>query len=121
MIATIIDWEHILDKWGWPTLVLVAVCVTIGWLVRTFIIPQATKYIERSQRIDDESRSAFKDRAERLEVAQTTLLQGFTSTLSDFKTVLDTNAKRAEKQIDMLTEILTEVRINNRTRGKQDT
>lgn len=110
----IVDWEHILDKWGWPTFVLFVVCGGIAWIVKSFVMPQVSAYIERNNRLADEARVALKTQTERLEHQQDTVLVGFTNTLQDFKNVLDASTRRTDKQIDMLAEILTEVKYNGR-------
>lgn len=109
-----IDWEHILDKWGWPTLILFVVCGALTWLVKTVAVPQIEAYVTRTRALADDARAQLKEHTAKLEQTQDTILVGFTTTLDGFKDVLDANSRRTEKQIDMLTEILTEVKMNGR-------
>jgi len=109
-----VNWENILERWGWPTLILFAVIVFIAWSVRTALIPAINRYIDRAEKQADEVQNILKDRAQTLETTQTSLLREFSKTLEAFKEILEASNRRAEKQVEMLTEVLTEVRIINR-------
>lgn len=115
-----VDWEHILDKWGWPTLILFVVCGAVAYVIKSFVMPQVNAYIERNNKLADAAQQILKDKSDRLERVQDTILTGFTNTLQDFKGVLDANTRRTEKQIEMLSEILTEVKYNGRVLGGKE-
>lgn len=100
------DWEHILEKWGWPVLVLVAVCLVVYKISKSLVWPFIIKpYLDRAEKNQEEVSNLLKERAQRLESAQDTLLTGIKSALDKSNDVQDT-------QIDLMKELLSTAKGN---------
>jgi hypothetical protein len=90
-----IDWERLLNTYGWPTVILI---ILLGVLYKA-VWPRVTKYLDSQEKIAEDARLALIKRADKLEEREDGLLNGF-------KNILEASADRNQKQIELLEEIV---------------
>lgn len=98
-IILFIDWEVIFDKYGWPTTVLLVLLAVSAAVIRKAIWPRVTQYLDDARQATLDAKQQLVDRAKRLEELQDGMMQ-------DFKDTLDKAGQRADKQIELLGELL---------------
>lgn len=111
------DWERIFNNYGWPTLVLVIVAL-VFWKA---IWPRITQYLDDQRAVAEDARLALKNRADKLEEREDTMLTSFKDTLNGVRDALETSAKRDEAQIKLLEQVADGIKTLKRTparRGK---
>jgi hypothetical protein len=103
MLAVLqIEWERILDRFGWPTLILTCL-VIIG---RTVVWPIIKKKLEEGDkaaaRVNELMESQILKADAKMERADK-MQEGL---LTDFKEAIDQVANQSKKQADLLEELL---------------
>lgn len=99
-------WEQVLDRWGWPTLVLVALVTAIAILSRAVIWPIFKKKLEQGDRAMDRVAELLENqvlkaesRIERSDRVHETLLK-------DFKDAIEQGTRESRRQAELLEELL---------------
>lgn len=97
-----IDWERILDRFGWPTLILVVLAIlarTVAWPIIKQKLEAGDKATARVNELLENQilkADAKTDRADKLH-------EGL---LTDFKEAIDQVANQSKRQAELLEELL---------------
>lgn len=100
------EFERVAREWGWPSLVLVAICWVIYIIVKKALWPFLQRYLDRAEKQQDLAQNILERRATKLEEAQDTILRGFQTSIDDLATALKTNNALQQAQVDSLKELL---------------
>lgn len=103
--------EQILNKFGWPILIL----GIIAAITRYTIWPRVAQYLDDARTAQLEAHQTLKDRATKLEAREDDLLSEFKGSIDNLTESLAHNAQRNDKQIELIEEVLTEVRESRET------
>lgn len=113
-IFGLIDPEHILSTWGYPTLVL----AVVGLIIWKAVWPRVVQYLDDQRAVANEARKALTDRAAKLEEREETLLGQFKETLDGLKDTLVEVGKRSEAQVHLLEQVADGIKTLKRTPTK---
>ena len=100
------SWEHILDRWGWPTLVLVAVVSAISILLRVVIWPIIQKKLEQGDRAMDRVNELLENQVLKAEAATERSNKVHEGLLREFKEAIEQNVRESKRQAELLEELL---------------
>lgn len=97
-----IDWERILDRFGWPTLILVVLALlgrAIVWPIIKQKLDQGDKASARVNELLESQIQKADTRTEHVDKIQEGLL-------ADFKEAIDQVGHQAKRQAELLEELL---------------
>lgn len=98
-------WEHILDKFGWPTLGLIALAVigrTIVWPIIKKKLDQGDRAAEQVTELLIKQTEKAESRIERADRTQEGLLR-------EFKDAIEHGIRESKRQGDLLEELLRRI------------
>ena len=102
-------WEHILDRWGWPTLVLVAVVGAITVIGRVVIWPIIKKKLEQGDRALDRVSELLENQVLKAEARIERSDKIHEGLLRDFKDAIEQNVRESKRQAELLEELLRRI------------
>lgn len=97
-----VDWERVLDRFGWPTLILVVVAIigrTVAWPIIKQKLEQGDRSAARVNELLETQILKADARMERADKIQEGLL-------TDFKEAIDQVAHQGKRQAELLEELL---------------
>lgn len=95
-------WEQILEKFGWPTLVLIAL-VIIG---RTIVWPIIKKKLEQGDRAAEQVQELLVKQVEKAEARIEKADRTQETLLREFKDAIEHGIRESKRQGDLLEELL---------------
>lgn len=114
LLLQVTELERVAKEWGWPTLVLVAICWVIYIIVKKALWPFLSRYLDRAEKQQDLAQNILERRATKLEEAQDTILKGFQNSISDLAEALTNNNELQKTQVNALQELLERDQPNDR-------
>lgn len=101
-LALQLDWERILDRFGWPTLILVVVAIlarTVAWPIIKQKLDAGDKAAARVNELLENQTIKADERIIRADKIHENLLSGF-------KEAIDQVANQSKRQAELLEELL---------------
>lgn len=100
-----VDWERVLDRFGWPTMILVVVAIigrTVAWPIIKQKLEQGDKAAARVNELLETQILKADARMERAEKVEEGLLR-------EFKDAIEHGVKESKRNADLLEELLRRI------------
>lgn len=97
-----VEWERVLDRFGWPTLILLVLAV----LGRTIVWPIIKKKLEEGDKAAARVNDLLETQIQKADAKMERADKIHEGLLTDFKEAIDQVANQSKRQAELLEELL---------------